>query len=976
MCYRFIAVYWGAFNPDAALSAALWLNEYSFFAPNIRSLHLSSMLASSQGYPIVPSSPPVSGQIVKTPALTPDRHGHVRSHEQCYGYGDRCFRCNNSGHWTGECPLNSKDVVAKFSSFCKMCEGAILKGVRVTQGDNGTGWVHLRCQLGNVRLQDELNHQIQHAAPLSPYQTDLESILRNTVRTTKDSIGISACAGSGKTHLIATLAAEQHKEGKNLLAVTLNKDAKDELCCRGFNKPGMEALTFHALGRRAICDQRCHNLKKNKNRLILSAMFPKVQLKVGAKLVNPLEYQLFAEFAERMVKLAKMNALGIVHGSWGAILHNDDSGWQCLERQHGASNLIEAQFRNFSDWKQHTVAAQWPVMATAAGRLSYGLSVARRLFDASVRCAHASEWEVEPGRVIRELVPERHGKGKGGRGEKGKVEFALPLVDFDDQLYLPVLLQLKLATEKLDWLFVDEAQDTSTIRQLMIEMLLRPIGCDVPGGSVLHPPAARLFAVGDGMQALYGWAGSDPEALGSVFRLFSCTPFTQAVNRRCPVSHIREANEVIRQVNQKLSEMPGASKQRQIEEMSSAPGAPQGSIAEDATFQTHPLVGSSDRAAACQAVAVAARGMGSAYSGAPPARCGPTKKPDTAILSRRNAPLLACLYALAARGIPCEMLGREPLSKKLLSLLHEVQAKTLAHVERDLDAHVKTQAGRSSDPADDVYAKSDLAQCIRALIDVLDRRLIDAGSVLDRRGEGGLKVLQDEIETAFGNADGSSGGSRPLPPDQQVVARVQLGTVHKAKGLGWRRVYLLQPGDLPLDFAIRAGGWQERQERNVHYVALTRSTMDLIKLRHLDVGSRSLRDAMELLFDDQGAAGPPPLKRHRVPGYDQPEPDAWDWYRTDCRCTQERRSIGEGEGGSAPAEMEPGVCRALLELPALPTPITRAQVDKSYKAMALRTHPDRRNQHGLSEQAATEKMQLVNQAKRALITELVLEGAH
>ena len=54
---------------------------------------------------------------------------------------------------------------------------------------------------------------------------------------------------------------------------------------------------------------------------------------------------------------------------------------------------------------------------------------------------------------------------------------------------------------------------------------------------------------------------------------------------------------------------------------------------------------------------------------------------------------------------------------------------------------------------------------------------------------------------------------------------VTLSTVHRAKGLEAERVIILRPDLLPL--AVERT-WEKVQERNVKYVALTRSKRELI----------------------------------------------------------------------------------------------------------------------------------------------------
>jgi DNA helicase II / ATP-dependent DNA helicase PcrA len=53
-----------------------------------------------------------------------------------------------------------------------------------------------------------------------------------------------------------------------------------------------------------------------------------------------------------------------------------------------------------------------------------------------------------------------------------------------------------------------------------------------------------------------------------------------------------------------------------------------------------------------------------------------------------------------------------------------------------------------------------------------------------------------------------------------------LSTVHKAKGLESPNVYILHPELMPARYAVQE--WQKEQERNVQYVAVTRSKHQLV----------------------------------------------------------------------------------------------------------------------------------------------------
>jgi len=91
-------------------------------------------------------------------------------------------------------------------------------------------------------------------------------------------------------------------------------------------------------------------------------------------------------------------------------------------------------------------------------------------------------------------------------------------IDFDDQIYLPLLWRLRLWGN--DWVFIDEAQDTSPVRRALAKLALRPGG--------------RLIAVGDPKQAIYGFAGASSDSLDRIKADFNCIELPLTVSYRCP----------------------------------------------------------------------------------------------------------------------------------------------------------------------------------------------------------------------------------------------------------------------------------------------------------------------------------------------------------------------------------------------------------------------------------------------------------
>jgi len=105
-------------------------------------------------------------------------------------------------------------------------------------------------------------------------------------------------------------------------------------------------------------------------------------------------------------------------------------------------------------------------------------------------------------------------------------------VDFDDQLYLPVIWQAKF--DQHDVIFVDEAQDVNPIQRAMLKMALKPGG--------------RLIAVGDPHQAIYGFRGADTEAIQNIKEEFAAKELPLSVSYRCPKSVVTEAKTYVTEI--------------------------------------------------------------------------------------------------------------------------------------------------------------------------------------------------------------------------------------------------------------------------------------------------------------------------------------------------------------------------------------------------------------------------------------------
>lgn len=103
------------------------------------------------------------------------------------------------------------------------------------------------------------------------------------------------------------------------------------------------------------------------------------------------------------------------------------------------------------------------------------------------------------------------------------------LIDFDDQLYLPVLWRLPVPPKA--WVLVDEAQDTNPVRRALLDMLAIEQG--------------RLLAVGDPKQAIYGFTGASYDAIAQIAETWSARELPLSICYRCARAIVAYAQKLV-----------------------------------------------------------------------------------------------------------------------------------------------------------------------------------------------------------------------------------------------------------------------------------------------------------------------------------------------------------------------------------------------------------------------------------------------
>lgn len=184
-------------------------------------------------------------------------------------------------------------------------------------------------------------------------------------------------------------------------------------------------------------------------------------------------------------------------------------------------------------------------------------------------------------------------------------------------------------------------------------------------------------------------------------------------------------------------------------------------------------------------------------------------EPDHVVLCRNTAPLIGACYAALAEGKPAYVAGRA-IGEGIIKSLD--QAMRLYRRKHKTDATMK-----SLGDAVQLWQDKEEASLERRKIDLDDQRWADLADRVEclivfwsRSESKTISLFKGEIETLFSE-------------DKDNATR--MCTVHRAKGLEADVVYILQPELMPSKYARTS--WEKQQERNLQYVAFTRSKRDL-----------------------------------------------------------------------------------------------------------------------------------------------------
>lgn len=268
------------------------------------------------------------------------------------------------------------------------------------------------------------------------------------------------------------------------------------------------------------------------------------------------------------------------------------------------------------------------------------LHTVRRLMD-----FHARECTLPDQGLMR--VADAAARILSAAGEK--VDDKPPSIDFDDMAWF-ALRRRDFRWPRFALVLVDEAQD---LNQAQIEVVMR-----------LKAAGARIVAVGDPDQAIFGWRGALPSAMDILQRRLQAQELPLSVTWRCPAMHVRHVSSIVNRIEAR-------------------PDAPEGVIRrwhyEDALNEM---------------------------------------QAGDLVVGRTNAQVIEQLISFIRQGRPCTMLGTE-FGSEMIGFIKRFRAKELPLLRNRAGVWGDAQKRKLQDPQR-IQAVDDKLMCLNLLANLVE----------------------------------------------------------------------------------------------------------------------------------------------------------------------------------------------------------------------------------------------------------------
>lgn len=327
--------------------------------------------------------------------------------------------------------------------------------------------------------------------PWSPFQNAIFEAVENT----NNSLIIEAVAGSGKTTTIVE-AIKHVPSNQSVCFLAFNKGIADELK-RRVTSPNARCMTLHAAGfsawRKQLAGESWNcKVNSNKTRGIVDELLQdkRDRFRYGGQLPKLIALAkgngiVPISTCEDTGEPHKLTVVNYAHKDGGGVISYscEDCGRPSEKcRIKGYVGLIDDDNQVWEDM----------IDFYDLDRDAISLDIARRVL------AHS-------------------------------ISIATMEIDFDDQLYMPIISGAPF--DKYDVIFLDESQDVNGIQ---IEIVDR-----------MRKPSSRVIAVGDPNQAIYGFRGALADSMENIKKRFRCRSLPLSVSYRCPKAVVKRAQKYV-----------------------------------------------------------------------------------------------------------------------------------------------------------------------------------------------------------------------------------------------------------------------------------------------------------------------------------------------------------------------------------------------------------------------------------------------
>lgn len=346
-------------------------------------------------------------------------------------------------------------------------------------------------------------------------------------------------------------------------------------------------------------------------------------------------------------------------------------------------------------------------------------------------------------------------------------------IDFNDMIWLPVVLDLPVF--KFDLLLIDESQDLNRCQQVLAKKAGR-----------------RLILVGDENQAIYGFAGADSESMARMEQELGgggyncgkdCKSPHQFVNGECKTCFLKETEYKPYCITLPLTVTRRCGKAIVEEARKIVP-----------SFEAHESNPDGKISQMCF------EGKGQPIAQGLVDYKTHVQDGDM-VLCRVNAPLVSQCFRFLRAGRKATIQGRD-IGAGLVSTINKMKAGSVQDLLAKLSDWLRGE--ESKEQAKRNPSESRLIN-LQDRYDCLCTFCEDSTTVQD---------VLFRIEKVF--------------TDDRNGLGIRLSSVHKAKGLESRRVFILQPKGAGMPHPMARTAWQRKQEYNILYVAQTRAIEELV----------------------------------------------------------------------------------------------------------------------------------------------------